>query len=118
MQIDGLFFLSSDASGPIPADEPLVSDERLLDRIARTIVQTFTPEPDFFVKITDANATGAGPDDLIAVESARNESPNAGTIVIIREGEQVVCRRMNTTDKELRIEGVVVGTLTARMVKG
>ena len=105
-----------DASGPIPADEPLVHDERLLDRVAPTIVQAF-PEAHVFLKLADPGAAGAGPNDLIAVELLEDERPKAGTLVIIREGDHVVCRRLETSDRASQIEGVIVGSLAIRNIE-
>ena len=108
-----------DATTPVPPDEALRNDDRIIDRVGASIADTFSPRPDFFVRIDDADsAIDSAPADLLAIDATATAEP--GTIVIGRIGDRVVCRRVQATgaddDEKLRIEGAVIGTVAARSI--
>ena len=84
-----------------------------------SIADTFSPRPDFFVRLDDTDsAIDSAPADLLAIVATATAEP--GTIVIGRIGDRIVCRRVQATgagdDQTLRIEGAVVGTVAARPI--
>ena len=110
-----------DASRRARASEPLGHEKRIVDRAPATLADRFTPRPDYFVRVKDPHsAIEIATHDLVAVQAASSAEPE--TVVIGRIKDRVVCRRADTADTgepgPLRVEGTVVGTLSAQTIKG
>ena len=107
-----------DATAPMRGNETLKCDDRIVGRVDAFIMDGFKRRPEFFVCIDDPDAAiDIAPGELIAVEAAT--SAEAGTVVIGQIGERIVCRRIQAIkakDEALRVEGVVIGTLTPRPI--
>ena len=108
-----------DGTTPLGSDRPVRGDERIVDRAPRTIVDAFTARPNFFLTSDGQQVPiDVEPGDLLAVRAATEAED--GAVVIGRTGEQIVCRRLGRTRNDdaepLRIEGVVVGSVSARVL--
>ena len=125
-------------TGEIAAGEPLLAENRVVDRIAGTIADQFSPRPHYFLKIRgdSMNKIGLDTGDLVAVR-ATPEAPN-GAIIIARVGNEVTCKqferidyryielrpmsdnpahkakRIDLADEDFHIDGIVVGTVIGR----
>ena len=120
-----------DATGRIDPSEPLVDDSRIVETMRGVLAESFDPVPDFAV-VREGECCLA---ELMVV--CRRVDAKEGTTVLGRLGDEIVVgrikggrvelesggveakrsrRRIRRTDPNFRLEGVVVGTVTARAV--
>ena len=123
------------AAGPIAAEESIVAESRIMDRLSMEIVKRFSPRPDYFLICNDDGMSRIGlrDGDIVAIQA----TPEAehGQIIAARIGDEVTLRRLihkKTGDIELhpesdderhtpivvdlpgtqlRIEGIAVGAI-------
>ena len=118
----------------VAANEPLLAERRIVDRVAGTLCDRFEPRPDYFIRTSTAAmpALAVEPGDLIAVCEATDAE--SGTVVVARIGDTVQIGEVRTVDahnvfmplasgkaatanmkgKGFRIDGRVVGSLHGR----
>ena len=127
-------------TGEIAAGEPLLAENRVVDRVPGTIADQFSPRPHYFLKIRGDSMTKVGltTGDLVAVR-ATADAPN-GAIVIARVDNEVTCkkfkridyryvellpmsdnpchkaRRIDLATEDFHIDGIVVGIVIGRSV--
>ena len=120
----------------IASEEAVLARTRIADRIAPAIADLFTPRPHYLLELEDERASGPGAEhaDLVAVRATSDAEED--DIVVAREGTQVTIARVGKTETgethltalganrevaqgtgRIRIEGVVVGTLTTRFIE-
>ena len=117
--------LAKDRSDPA---EPLLTENRIVESVRGVVAETFDPEPDFLALVEQ----GSGYTQLLAV--CQHAEASEGDTVIGRIHDAVVVGKVRgkyidleqgsitsegkarrISDKDFRIGGVVIGTLTARM---
>ena len=124
-------------SAAIAPEDAVLTKAHVTDRIASTIADRFTARPHYLLKLeSELGSAGELEDaDLFAVRAITH--PEDGDIVVARAGNQVTIARVHRTDtgqthltplgtsleagqnaRNIQIEGVVVGTLTARSIEG
>ena len=127
-----------EAIGEIAAGEPLVAEHRILDRMAGTCADWFSPRPDFFLAVRGSSLEDLGirTGDLVAVKST--PVANDGDLVVARLGTEVTCKRYRRIDQrhvelspasskhepivvdlaieDFAVDGVIVGTLIGQPV--
>ena len=126
-------------AGPVRAQEHVLAQARVIERVPQTVAERFDPTPDFFIKTEDDTMRGAGlmAGDVVAVQVARG-APRTGDIVVARHKGEITVRRViaikgrrmrlaredagpacsasftEMERDEARIEGVMVGALIGR----
>ena len=127
-----------EAAGEIAAGEPLVAECRIIDRMAGTCADRFTPRPDFFLKVrgTSLEDLGVQTGDLLAVKSSPVANP--GDLVVARINGEITAKRFRRVDErhvelapasprhdpivvdlvteDFAIDGIVVGTLIGKPI--
>ena len=95
-------------------DDTLMSVSCTAGHVPGILAERFDPRPECFIVIHEKSfrARAARVGDWLAVRTATEA--RVGDFVIARTRSAWICRRMRSTNKKLRIEGVVVGVLIAR----
>lgn len=114
--------------------EPLVDDSRIVETMRGVLGEAFKPMPDFMVILESES----GSTTLVAVCGKQAMALQDGTTILGRLGDEIVVgrikrrrielesggggtgqstKRIRQTDPNFRIEGVVIGTVTAQAVR-
>ena len=125
--------------GEIAAGEPIVAEERIVDRIPDAIAVRFSPRPDYFLTVRgdSMDRTGLRDGDVVAVRAT--PEAKSGDVVVARFGDEVTLKRFVRLDARhvelrpeshnpaheprrldlakhiLNIDGVAVGALIGRI---
>ena len=91
--------------GEIAAGEPIVADERIVDRIPEAVAERFSPRPDYFLTVRgdSMDRTGLREGDVVAVRATPDAK--SGDVVVARFGDEVTLKRfvrLDTRYVELR----------------
>ena len=126
-------------AGPVTAQEHVLAQARVIERVPQSVAERFDPTPDFFIKIQDDTMRGAGlvAGDIVAVQVARGV-PRTGDIVVARHKGEITVRRLwriaqrrislapegavdpewaqgvEVDRDEVQIEGIMIGALIGR----
>ena len=92
-------------TGDIAADESIVAESRIVDRIPSAVAERYSPTPDYFLTVRgdSMDRTGLRDGDVVAIR-ATPEAKN-GDIVVARSGDKVRLKRfvrLNERHVELR----------------
>ena len=119
-------------SEPVARGEPLVSEERIVECVHGMLADTFDPEPDYLAIVEN----GLGLTQLLAV--CKHMDRSDGDTIIGHFGDEIVIgklrsgyvdikqgtseargggRRISLDDQDFRLEGVVVGEITAKTTR-
>ena len=116
------------ANERIDPSEPLLDERRIVETMRGVLAEAFEPLPDFMAVI---RGKGLGT-ELVAV--CRERVLEEGSTALCRHGDEILVgtcmkeaievtipveaqgRRIDRSDPDLRIEGIVVGNVTARSV--
>ena len=111
---------------PADPEKPLFAEPQIIETFRGVLAETFEPVPDFLVLVSSTS----GSTKLLAVRE--DTEPPDETTVIARLGDEIVVgklekrylkgevagkarrRRIDRTHPEFRIEGMVIGEITAR----
>ena len=125
--------------GEIAAGEPIVAENRIVDRIPSAVAERFCPTPDYFLTVRgdSMDRTGLRDGDVVAIRCM--PEANNGDVVVARFGDEVTLKRFVRLDKRrvelrpdshnpehqpikidlakhiLHIDGVAVGALIGRL---
>ena len=125
--------------GEIAAGEPIVAEERIVDRIPEAVAERFSPRPDYFLTVRgdSMDRTGLRDGDVVAVRAT--PEAKSGDVVVARFGDEVTLKRFVRVNKRhvelrpeshnpvhepieidlakhiLHIDGVAVGALIGRL---
>ena len=121
----------------IACTEPILTTERVTDRIAETIADKFTPRPDYLLRVQGQRMSPAALNDAEWLAVRATTDAHDGDTVVGRIGTRVTIGRVRTTHTgqihlmamgtrpnrepdagQVQIDGVIVGTLTARSLEG
>ena len=113
------------ASGRVAPREPLLEDRHVVETVRGVLVEGFDPPPDFFIAVVETRAA-----KLVAVRKETDATD--GTAIVGRLRNQIVfgtvekgqvtvqvpgeagSRQIKSNDPKFRLEGRIVGEITAR----
>ena len=85
--------------GEIAAGEPIVAEERIVDRIPEAVAERFSPRPDYFLTVRgdSMDRTGLRDGDVVAVRAT--PEAKSGDVVVARFGDEVTLKRFVRLDE-------------------
>ena len=97
-----------EVDGPVPADEPLVAPQRIVEYMPELIAQCLAPSATYCLRIGQGGmlARGFATGDLVAIQATEN--PRAGQRIVIRVDGEVMCRALRRKD-ESTVEVATLG---------